>query len=155
MSQLIDVSNMPMPRLDTELAIKMTANARLPKMPQRDAASADESDLTLDWLDKWRSAGTQGSWMRPARQHKLDGRRPCRFQGDLQVRRRALRDRLPPLAKARSRRYIGGGDLFGSRDRLINAHVHKRVRGATGRRVRIVRNIALNDDRTGLGGEVG
>ena len=72
------------------------------------------------------------------------------------MRRRPLRDRLLRLAKARSRGYIGGGDLFESRDHLINAHVHKRVRRATGRRVRIVRNIGgFNDNRTDLGGEVG
>jgi hypothetical protein len=44
---------------DTELAIRMTVNATLPKMPPRDAGSADESDLALVWLDKYGSARTK------------------------------------------------------------------------------------------------
>ncbi len=58
-NQLIDVSNIPMPMFDTELAIRMTVNATLPKMPPRDAWSADESDVALVWLDKYGSARTK------------------------------------------------------------------------------------------------
>ncbi len=54
-SQLIDVSNMPMPMFEIELAIRMTVKATLLKTPHRDSPP-DESDPTLDSVDNWDSA---------------------------------------------------------------------------------------------------
>src|SRR5271157_5111725 len=55
-SQLVAVSNMAMPTFETELAIRMTVNARLPNTPQRGSAPIDGFGLTLDSLDKGHSA---------------------------------------------------------------------------------------------------
>ena len=51
-SQLIDISNIATPTFETELAIRITVNARLPNTPQRESAPAEGSNLTPDSLDK-------------------------------------------------------------------------------------------------------
>ena len=47
---------MATPTFETELAIRMTVNARLANTPQRGSAPMDGFDPTLDWLDKGHSA---------------------------------------------------------------------------------------------------
>ena len=51
-NQLIDVSNIANPTFDTELAIRMTVNAKLANTPPRQSGPAGASNLTLDLLDK-------------------------------------------------------------------------------------------------------
>ena len=44
MSQLIDVSNIAMPMLETDVAIRITVNARWPNTPPREGVGAEPPD---------------------------------------------------------------------------------------------------------------
>ena len=105
-SQLIDVSNIAMPTLDTELAIRMTVNARWPNTPHRDPRSADGPASSLDWLVNRRSA-LLSRWRPWGAAAMADGKAFRRFQAAAAMRRRRTRSyRGTRLVFVRSTAYL-------------------------------------------------
>ena len=66
-NQLVDVSNIAIPTFDSELAIRMTVKARLPKTPHRETSFAERAaPVVVELAGQIRSAAPPAG-RRPAR----------------------------------------------------------------------------------------
>ena len=65
-SQLIEVSNIAIPTLETALAIRIAVNATLPNTPQREEAGAEPFGAAVDGLVNGLDRGFDGESLIPA-----------------------------------------------------------------------------------------